>query len=235
MNKKIVVASIVLALMLVLGCGKSQNSIEQQNSTIYRISITPEEIALTPNGFQQFHAILYDSSNNDITTNESVPLSWDVSGSVGAITQSGTFTATAVGDGQIIASVGSVKGSANIQIIEGIPPSAFNLIITTKEVISPTRIYTISWTTSEAKYNGLKEYQILGCFVSQWEAGNYSVLKRNILPDTTSASVNLMLDGIWEIKVRALDNEEISPPLAARVPYGGRRGECLIKWGYGKA
>jgi diphthamide synthase (EF-2-diphthine--ammonia ligase) len=39
---------------------------------------------------------------------------------------------------------------------------------------------------------------------------------------------------LYQFKVNR-DNEEISPPLAARVPYGGRRGECLIKWGYGKA
>jgi len=210
MGKKIIITLIIFAsilLILVVGCGKTQNPIEQQNSKISRISIIPEEIALAPNGFQQFCAILYDSSNNDITTKESVTLNWDVSGSVGAITLSGTFTATAVGDGQVFASVGGVKGTANIKVVDGTPPNDFNLIITSNEVITSTETYAVSWTASGSKYNTLQEYEILGCYVNQWNKDDYGVLKKSIGPTATSAVVDLMLDGIWKLKVRAVDTK----------------------------
>lgn len=203
--KMILTASILVVLtfvMGIMGCGQN-NNIDTPIPGVSRISITPEETTLAPNGSQQFNLSYYDQNNN-IVTNESAAISWSVSGSVGTITQNGTFAATAVGNGQVVARAGSLSCSSNIAVVDGTPPDDFDLIVSSYEVFASNQECLISWHHSSSK-DGLKMYQILGCNVDQNET-TFGVLKNVIDPSSTSTFVNLLLDENWKIKVRAVDN-----------------------------
>ena len=89
-------------------------------------------------------------------------------------------------------------------------PHDFLLITTTTEAISPTKAYTLSWTSASPygpKWNHLREYEILGKRIDQSESGDFRVLKKGISPEATSATVNLIDDSVWQIKIRAIDRE----------------------------
>lgn len=211
MSNKIVIALVGLAVILtagsgVTGCGQSQKPIE--GSIVSRISISPEEITLAPNGFQQFYAAFYDSLNN-IVTNESVTISWGVSGDIGTINQNGTFTATATGDGQVTASARGISGTASISVVNGTPPGDFQLTAV-GEKLFPSRTFSISWTAPEATTNSLAKFDVYAHIIIEGEEArddSWGYLKKDIDASMTSTEVAITYDGIYDIKVRAIDSK----------------------------
>jgi len=214
LSRKIIIANIILIVILtigVVGCGKITKVNESSNSEISRIAILPEEIILAPNGFQQFKAILYDSGNN-VVTNESTIVSWSVSGNIGTIAQNGTFTAAIVGDGQAVASVGNIQGTANVKVIDGAPPSDFQLT-EVGEKLFPSRTISISWTIPEATAGSLVKYDVYSRMVEEGMNENderlWVYLKKDISPSTNSTEIPLPYDGIYDIKVRVVDSKDL--------------------------
>ena len=88
-------------------------------------------------------------------------------------------------------------------------PQDLYIMVPTTEVISATRNYTFSWTSASpygAAWNHLKKYQVLGRKLGQM--GSFDVLKDKIHPEVTSTTLDLQADGVWEIKVRTIDEED---------------------------
>jgi hypothetical protein len=71
----------------------------------------PEVVGLTSR--QQFSVKAYDSAN---TLLNNVAITWRVEGTIGTIDASGLFQATKIGEGRVIASAGSVVGSADVRV-----------------------------------------------------------------------------------------------------------------------
>jgi len=96
-----------------------------------------------------------------------------------------------------------------VQIFGASPPTDFRLTKTGNQLV-PGLTFTISWTTSEADWYGLKKYEVYGRIVEEGMDENdeklWVYLKKDILPSVNSAEISLLYDGIYDIKVRAVDN-----------------------------
>ncbi|MFH1361108.1 MAG: tyrosine-type recombinase/integrase [bacterium] len=89
-------------------------------------------------------------------------------------------------------------------------PYDFYLITPTSEVISPTKGFVLSWTSASPygpEWNHLKRYQVWGRRLGTEGEENFELLKGQILPELTSTTMNFVMDGLWEIKMRAIDEE----------------------------
>lgn len=83
-------------------------------SPLTRIQVSPASTYLAVGASQQFTAIGFDNSNNQIPI---YPV-WEVIGNVGTIDQNGLFTAspTQKGSAEIVAKVGLISGSARVNV-----------------------------------------------------------------------------------------------------------------------
>ncbi|MFA5034618.1 MAG: FlgD immunoglobulin-like domain containing protein [Candidatus Margulisiibacteriota bacterium] len=88
-------------------------------------------------------------------------------------------------------------------------PQDFYLIMATNEVLTSAATYELAWTPATPfgpEWNHLKEYQIMGYKVGGG-ASDYGVLVKNIAPTATSGNFHFQVDGVWKIKIRAIDDE----------------------------
>lgn len=92
-----------------------RDSIIVHITTITRITLSPDPVVLQPGQSQQMTATAYDNYNNMIALQQS-DFQWSVSGTLGTITAGGYFTASNTGTGQIIASIDSVFGTAELTV-----------------------------------------------------------------------------------------------------------------------
>ena len=79
------------------------------------IILEPNPVILKVGQSQTMTASAYDSYGNLIQLNHSA-YQWNVSGGVGTISSSGVFTASIVGEGEIIAEYDSIQGTASVSI-----------------------------------------------------------------------------------------------------------------------
>ncbi len=84
---------------------------------IHRVEINPPSATVERNRTLQFNAVVYDAGGSVIEA----PVSWTTEGNIGIITQTGLFTATQVGTGQVIATAGNIRATANVVVTEGDP------------------------------------------------------------------------------------------------------------------
>jgi len=96
-----------------------------------------------------------------------------------------------------------------VQIFGASPPTDFRLTKTGDQLV-PSRTFTISWTTSEADWYGLKKYEVYCRIVHEGmdenDENTWVYLKKDIPPTAASTTVDLSYDGLYDIKVRAIDN-----------------------------
>ncbi|MCX5727022.1 MAG: DNRLRE domain-containing protein [Candidatus Saganbacteria bacterium] len=107
MREKIILLLSLLAIFLV-GCG-------QVLHTLDRIEVSPGSKDFLVGGTQQFTATGYDQQGNTIQFTPT----WSAEGTMGAVSSTGLFTATAEGSGRVKASSGNVKGYANVTVATG--------------------------------------------------------------------------------------------------------------------
>lgn len=92
-----------------------RDSIIVHLTTISQIILSPDPVILQPGQSQQMTATAYDNYNNIIALQQS-DFQWSVTAGLGSITSAGYFTASNTGNGQIIASIDSVTGSAELTV-----------------------------------------------------------------------------------------------------------------------
>jgi hypothetical protein len=97
--------------------GKQAIAAVTVSDNIGRIEINPSSATVKRNETVQFYAMVYDSNNQIIT----VPVTWAVTGGIGIITQTGIFTATSPGNGQVTATAGSVQSSVPVMVTDQMP------------------------------------------------------------------------------------------------------------------
>jgi hypothetical protein len=81
-------------------------------SALASIAVSPNPKTLLVGEGQAFTATGYDLSGNPIAI---TPV-WSVTGGIGNITQTGAFTATAVGQGNVVATVSPLSGQAGVTV-----------------------------------------------------------------------------------------------------------------------
>ncbi|MCE5250198.1 Ig-like domain-containing protein [bacterium] len=91
------------------------------------IVISPASASTFTNGTVRFTTTSYDSKGALMA----VPISWSVTGGIGSIDQNGLFTATAAGNGFVIASSGGI--SANVPVTVSVPPPVLGSIVISPE------------------------------------------------------------------------------------------------------
>ncbi len=82
---------------------------------ISQIILKPDPVILQPGQSQQMTATAYDNYNNIISLQQN-DFQWSVTNNLGTITSGGYFTAGITGTGQIIASIDSITGTAEVII-----------------------------------------------------------------------------------------------------------------------
>ena len=89
-----------------------------------RIEVHPDNATVVHNQTQQFEAVGYDAVGGQ------VPISptWSCDPSVGTIDQNGLFTASGYGTGQVMATEGTISGSATVDV-----PTVFRIVVTPEE------------------------------------------------------------------------------------------------------
>lgn len=92
-----------------------RDSIVVHLTTISQIILSPDPVILQPGQSQQMTATAYDNYNNMIALQQS-DFQWSVTAELGSITTGGYFTASNTGNGQIIASIDSVEGAAELTV-----------------------------------------------------------------------------------------------------------------------
>ena len=92
-----------------------RDSIVVHLTTISQIILSPDPVILQPGQSQQMTATAYDNYNNIIALQQS-DFQWSVTAGLGTITTGGYFTASNTGSGQIIASIDSVTGTAELTV-----------------------------------------------------------------------------------------------------------------------
>ncbi|MEA3494010.1 MAG: Ig-like domain-containing protein [Candidatus Margulisiibacteriota bacterium] len=96
-----------------------------------------------------------------------------------------------------------------VQIFGASPPTDFSLTETGEQFVSG-RTFTISWATSEADWYGLKKYEVYGRTIyegmDESSEESWVYLKKNISPSENSVEITLPYDGIYDVKVKAVDN-----------------------------
>lgn len=97
--------------------GKQAIAAVTVSDNIGRIEINPSSATVKRNETVQFYAMVYDANNQIIT----VPVTWAVTGGIGIITQTGIFTATTPGNGQVTATAGSVQSSVPVMVTDQMP------------------------------------------------------------------------------------------------------------------
>jgi len=87
-------------------------------------------------------------------------------------------------------------------------PQDFFIVAPTREVISASPNYPLSWTPAtlyNPEWNHLKEYQIWARRTNENE--QFSLLRDNIGPNVCSESIQIDKENTWEVVVRAIDDE----------------------------
>jgi hypothetical protein len=97
--------------------GKQAIAAVTVSDNIGRIEINPSSATVKRNETVQFYAMVYDANNQIIT----VPVTWAVTGDIGIITQTGIFTATNAGNGQVSAMAGNVQTSVPVLVTDQVP------------------------------------------------------------------------------------------------------------------
>lgn len=92
-----------------------RDSIVVHLTTISQIILSPDPVILQPGQSQQMTATAYDNYNNIIALQQS-DFQWSATMGLGSITTGGYFTASNTGNGQIIASIDSVEGVAELTV-----------------------------------------------------------------------------------------------------------------------
>ena len=96
-----------------------------------------------------------------------------------------------------------------VQIFGVSPPTDFHLTETGNKLFSGNT-FVINWTTSEADWYGLKRYDVYTRIVKEGmdesDENSWVYLKKNIPTTENSTEVTLPSDGVFDIKVRAMDN-----------------------------
>ncbi len=95
--------------------GDIRDSVIVHLTKISQIILTPNPVILQPGQSQQMTATAYDNYNNTISLLQS-DFQWSVTNNLGTINPSGYFTASNTGSGQIIATIDSVSGTAELLI-----------------------------------------------------------------------------------------------------------------------
>ncbi len=101
-------------VVIVSAHGKQAIAAVTVTDNISRIEINPSSATVKRNETVQFYAMVYDANNQIITA----PVSWAVTGGIGIITQTGIFTATTAGNGQVTATAGGVTASVPVLVTD---------------------------------------------------------------------------------------------------------------------
>lgn len=92
------------------------------DNNTYSVVVVPSSASLSVGQMQQFEAYLVVNGG----VPQDVDFSWSVTGGIGSVTQNGLFTATAAGNGTVVASYvidnASVSGFAAVTVTDGPPP-----------------------------------------------------------------------------------------------------------------
>ena len=89
--------------------GEIKDSALVHLAKISEIFLEPNPVILQPGQSQQMTATAYDNYNNQILLQQT-DFQWTVTGGLGTISNSGYFTATNTGNGEIIAEIDSISG-----------------------------------------------------------------------------------------------------------------------------
>ncbi|MCZ7610514.1 MAG: phosphodiester glycosidase family protein [Ignavibacterium sp.] len=95
--------------------GNIRDSVIVHLTKISQIILTPNPVILQPGQSQQMTATAYDNYNNVISLQQN-DFQWSVTNNLGTINSSGYFTANYTGSGQIIASIDSINGTAELLV-----------------------------------------------------------------------------------------------------------------------
>lgn len=93
--------------------GNIRDSVIVHLTRISQIMLTPNPVILQPGQSQQMTATAYDTYNNVISLQQNA-FQWSVTNDLGMIAGNGYFTANNTGSGQILASVDSIVGTAEL-------------------------------------------------------------------------------------------------------------------------
>jgi hypothetical protein len=104
-------------VVIVAAGGKQAIAAVTVSDNIGRIEINPSSATVKRNETVQFYAMVYDANNQIVT----VPVTWAVTGGIGIITQTGIFTATNAGNGQVSATAGNVQTSVPVLVTDQMP------------------------------------------------------------------------------------------------------------------
>lgn len=112
MKKIILLIGFLIVVGLTIGCSQQQNNIGQAvpNSSFV---INPSSAEVLVGGTQQFtiEGLITTSSTAEISN-----VCWTVLGWVGAIDANGLFTASASGEGSVVATIGGISGEARVVV-----------------------------------------------------------------------------------------------------------------------
>jgi hypothetical protein len=89
--------------------------IEVTPAELTRIVVTPESTEVPSGTSQRFTATGRDRFDNELE----VTPSWNVTGGIGAIDGTGLFTGVTAGEGEVVATSGSVAGKARLEVVPG--------------------------------------------------------------------------------------------------------------------
>ena len=115
---KYIVSLLALALTLMFsGCGSSSSSTPPQTPVLQSITVTPASSTLDIGTTQDFKATGFysDGTNKDITATAV----WSLENNNGTVTLSGSQAkAVKEGNDRVVATVGTISGTANITVVE---------------------------------------------------------------------------------------------------------------------
>ena len=94
-----------------------------------RLTVSPDTASVDPGGQQAFSATIFAGS-----TQLNISPSWVVQGAIGTIDASGVFTGTAQGSGHVIATAGTITGSAPVTVTAPQPPHIWSTFIDPAEL-----------------------------------------------------------------------------------------------------
>lgn len=197
---KILILFIICLLLTLTGCGGGSQP--PPSPVLEKIEIQPAAVTVQKDGTREFTAVGKDQNDQIITINPT----WSITGDIGTVSpQTGvttTFTATAVGEGTIVAKVGDISGSAVITVSEEQP------VLTTLE-ISPSSVTIEKGNTREFTVTGKDQHgaEIDLPAEAVWTVeGDIGVLSTN-QGQTVTFTATTVGDGTIKVSVESLTGE----------------------------
>src|SRR5690554_1031646 len=184
---KICLIFIVCLLMTLTGCGGGSKS---PSPVLKKLEIQPATATVQKDGTREFTAVGKDQNGKAMT----IKPAWSVTGGIGTVAPSTgtttTFTATAVGEGTIVAKVGDISGSAVITVSEEeveTPPDTIR--------VGVDKDYTTIQEAINAAIDGVTIIVDQGRYEECIVIENKSITLKSANPDSETVVDGTIIDG----------------------------------------